>query len=357
MALPVTGPHYRLTMFKAPYANPAGFRPDWGFREQWSYRQAKPFDRPLDYDMLTVQVLTYEHSVLNDLQIPTYLDVLEQPSGSAVTAAYNKAYERYRNAVTQTASLAVSLAERKQAASMMTKRIEQLLTFGNCIRHRRFTQACDVLGISRNSLRRMNIRKGAKAASSNYLEFHFGWSPLVSDIGSAIDVLQSPIRDLTAVGTATVRGKTLWVNPEPWWHTTHRTWLARVRIASDVRVTNPNLWRANQLGFVNPATVLWELVPFSFVLDWFVNVSDFLSGFSDNVGLSLANSYVTTVKEGRTVFRQYDNYGYSGIHRRVTRGTGTPPGPILSLRAPWNLSVRRGAAAAALLVQLCKTIR
>jgi hypothetical protein len=64
-------------------------------------------------------------------------------------------------------------------------------------------------------------------------------------------------------------------------------------MGAEVHISNPNLYLANKLGFVNPAVIAWELVPFSFVVDWFVPVGNFLSQWTDFVGLSLQNGYTT----------------------------------------------------------------
>jgi hypothetical protein len=45
------------------------------------------------------------------------------------------------------------------------------------------------------------------------------------------------------------------------------------------------------MGLTNPAVVAWELVPFSFVVDWFVNVSEFLGQFDEFIGLALDEPY------------------------------------------------------------------
>lgn len=37
---------------------------------------------------------------------------------------------------------------------------------------------------------------------------------------------------------------------------------------------------ANELAFIDPLTTAWEIVPFSFIVDWFVNVGDLIKAFS-----------------------------------------------------------------------------
>lgn len=50
------------------------------------------------------------------------------------------------------------------------------------------------------------------------------------------------------------------------------------------RITVPNsAIMLSQLGVTKPIGVLWELIPFSFVLDWFTDLSGFISQFEDPV--------------------------------------------------------------------------
>jgi hypothetical protein len=127
-----------------------------------------------------------------------------------------------------------------------------------------------------------------------------------------------------------------------------------------VSVSNPNLAIANQMGFVNPLSVAWEAVPFSFVVDWFSNVGQCLSAMTDFVGFNIERSY-TTVFVSLTgeyldvadVPNRWDLSSYNlnvnqGV--TVTRSTGIT-GPVLK-RTPFKgMSVSRGATAISLLVQ------
>ncbi len=132
-------------------------------------------------------------------------------------------------------------------------------------------------------------------------------------------------------------------------------------ISSRVRVDNPNLFLASRLGLTNPAAVAWELVPYSFVVDWFVNVGDYLNQFSEFHGVTLINPYHTIYTrmkgKGAKWYHPTPDYwrGYelfcSG--NRTVRNLGFPS-ITLRPKPGWFLSPSRALTAASLVIQRLK---
>jgi hypothetical protein len=110
------------------------------------------------------------------------------------------------------------------------------------------------------------------------------------------------------------------------------------------------------LGFINPISVAWALVPFSFIVDWFVNVQQVLEQFTDFAGLTLSNPATTAFYELDYAYDRTDIYhpgGYTYKSWEMVRTQGLS-GPVLHLR-PWKgLSPYRGATAIALLLGVLK---
>lgn len=48
---------------------------------------------------------------------------------------------------------------------------------------------------------------------------------------------------------------------------------------------NPGLRQLNGLGLLNPALLWWELLPYSFVVDWFLPVGDVLTSLTAGIGM------------------------------------------------------------------------
>lgn len=265
--------------------------------------------------------------------------------------ALNSAYERLRKSLGESASLAVTLAEHRQAVSMIAKRATQLFSFVSALKKLKFTRAASILGLTK-----VPPKVGrSKSLANNYLEFHFGWAPLVKDIGNAVEVLQSALPPFSVQGRGSSEAASFTQFNEPPWQGSYYWYrdraLTKVKMHGWVRINNPNLHLANQLGFTNPALVAWELIPFSFVVGWFVNVENFLSQFTDFVGLDIiqpSTTYLTTSSRDS----QYPNYGWVYRAERFSfqRFMGFDK-PGLLIPPFEGFSVRRGLAAISLLVQ------
>jgi hypothetical protein len=223
----------------------------------------------------------------------------------------------------------------------------------------------------RRKVRRENgeIRVGSKTGANAWLELHFGWVPLCQDIFNAVQVLSSnpPANRVKATARYTELVKesfpptTYPIN----WAGISGNAVYGALVQADVYVSNPNLALANQLGLVNPATVAWELVPFSFLVDWFYPVGAFLDSFSDLLGYKIEYPMTTTLRKVDFVQRNVDQPSASSSRRdqrllqnavRVKRTLGIPPYVLRTV--PFKgFSVARGATAISLVIQQFLSLR
>lgn len=348
MVAPVTGPFSSLRTRNV--VNPSyGWTMQWGDTRRTWYRQGKPYNLPLPYNFSDKQILKWERS--HDAY---YVQTPDLPNGlmSGISAiAYVQAYSKFVDEVKGTAAeAAVNWAERKQAVSTIQKRSMQLLSFVRDVRNLKWSRAWRTLGF-RNPPTARPTKREVKDLGGLWLEFWLGWSPLISDIGNAVEILQGEVPTFRASGRKTVRSA--WVGSGSGWM--YRKFVERAswRIDARVVVDNPNLLLANKLGFVNPAGIAWELVPFSFVVDWFANVGDFLGSYTDFMGVSLRDAYRTEYID-HWQRSQYSGSYYKAFEGRVVavnRSVGAPPGPQLIIRPFTGLSVTRGLTAVSLLLQ------
>lgn len=354
--LPITGPYSKTIEYYGP-PNMYGTRPiHLSVRRDW-HRQAKPYNLPLTYtlDKRFIENFSSQHPAL--LRDISNVDVAVDQN--VKDAIYAKCYAKFRDALLQEqAQMSVNLAERQQALDMMASRIMQLVKFAKSVRKGNFANAAQALGIRQDLTRPgRKIRTKAKDFGNTWLEYHFGWEPLVKDIGSCMELLVTPLPPIIiSARSGELRQRSFTRGSGTSLELVNEVLSVKQQMVAQVRVQNPNLRLLDQLGFVNPAVVAWELVPFSFVVDWFVNVGDFLGSFTDFWGESLvAGTFYQTFyfKKWQRVAQPTpgQNTKFDGTRVLLMRGTGLPTGPALHIRPLKRLSWERGLTAASLLVK------
>lgn len=345
----ISGPYYKS--FQTPGASnaPGAYK----YFRTW-YRQTRPWVHPLAFSFNKTRIISGNQLSLDNMgPIDSNLEV----------RATNQAYERFKNGFYNSveSQMAVNIAERKQAVSMISKRSLQLLQFTRAVRRGQIHKAAAAIGLSKPPRKRERKWARSKDWSDLWLEFHFGWAPLVGDIGSAVEILQSGIPPAVVSGSGSASGTTI-SHPYSHWSeswTVTDTSRVNVKMKAKVQITSPNLHLANQMGFVNPFSVVWELVPFSFVVDWFTNVGDILASMSDFAGSTLIDPYTTKFsRHNQDVFFTSTftpGIAYTGVAEQilVQRSLGLSA-PSFEVKPFRGFSVTRGATAIALLLQSMK---
>lgn len=130
----------------------------------------------------------------------------------------------------------------------------------------------------------------------------------------------------------------------------------------DVIVTNHNYHLANKLGFTNPVLTAWQMVPASFIADWFVNVGQVLASLTDFEGLTFINTGTAQRVEITASARGVTWDGWSsgstvlvrqdGTATLLNRNPGNFPRPRLEARMLDKLSLTRAATSIGLLVEI-----
>lgn len=155
-----------------------------------------------------------------------------------------------------------------------------------------------------------------------WLMWRYGVRPLVGEITALLKILEAtPI-----VGKRrTFRGKYVHEMPDTAidshavWSGTGAGWDYKItekrnaifRAGVLVQIENSINSGLAMLGFDNPLEAVWELVPYSFIADWFFNIGDVINAIIGNPSLSPVCSFVTETVT-HTVIAECSGFSLNG---------------------------------------------
>lgn len=178
---------------------------------------------------------------------------------------------------------------------------------------------------ARKASTRSARRNAEKSIAGSYLEAVFGWAPLVHDIydaGVAVNSLRHfGLIRVSAVGrqlsaTSTMHNTTSGAGNTMYYHKVTRR-LYDVRFFGAVRVeprtvaqANLDRWGLNPLRDFVPTA--WELLPWSWAIDYFSNISDIMASWST---LFARKAWVGVTKRSIQRLYSYEIATKSSAHR------------------------------------------
>lgn len=276
----------------------------------------------------------------------------------------NKAYDKFKEAATgESAQLGVLLAERKEAFGMIANRVLGLRSSYRSLRRGDFKGALKKLSVDPKRKHRNKRRAAAHEVSGLWLEYWFGWSPTVQDIYSGCEVLTQDLPVGRYSGTSGSRFDIFSEDKDtqPNWDTRERG-LYLCKTGATVKLVNPDLFLMSQLGLINPVSIAWEVVPFSFVVDWFTKLGSVIDATTDWVGLELSDPYRTYLVPNYSMYHRnevaaewrkgfYFGTEYNGTLMARHRGLQKPTVLVPKL-LNFGTSKTRAATAVSLLTAL-----
>jgi hypothetical protein len=218
----------------------------------------------------------------------------------------------------QKVNFAQAYAERRQTAQLVTSSLNRMTQSLNAL-------ARASLGGRKAAVREAwrilrGLKRSPRSIPQSWLEYQYGWNPLMSDIKGSIDSLQK--YDKSRDWVVTVKGSKLEKSSGFWdshpsnprtdgldYFVGTKSTFAGVFVRLDVIPDNSFLATVTSLGLTNPALLAWELVPYSFVVDWFLPIGDWLSTLDATLGYKFGFGSKSIRREGvvKAVFRK----GYS----------------------------------------------
>lgn len=195
----------------------------------------------------------------------------------------------------QKVNLGENLATFRQTVEMFALKASLLQRALQSLKSRR--EFSSFLKLSARQLR----RKGPlKALASEYLEYVYGLKPLMADVHDTLQILKQGLgKDhlIKSVGTARRNDQKSFPSPvlsystQP--RTTSGTYKFKTTVWARVDPGNAGLRALNQLGLLNPLGLAWDLVSYSFVVDWFIPVGPVLYALSAPAGLIFVSGTIS----------------------------------------------------------------
>lgn len=194
-------------------------------------------------------------------------------------------------------NLAVSAATGIQTVDMAVNSIGSLATAMSRLRRGDVGGALRSLGrtTGHRDVKRVRDKLDSSDLSGAWLAMQYGWLPTMSDVYEASRAFA--FRNESRMQRYVVRTKAKkefdsstskpnWSCPSTWTYSKQ----IQYELAEDFSLSAPRA-----LGLTDPASVAWELLPWSFVIDWFLPIGDYISAL--NVIPFLKGKYWITHKE------------------------------------------------------------
>jgi hypothetical protein len=241
----------------------------------------------------------------------------------------------------QSVNLGQAYAERAQTARLIGDAAIRIAKTLNNLKKGNFVGAARDLGVGVPKRAHARFKKSypkrqAEAVSQAWLELQYGWKPLLSDVyGAAEQLAQSHNRPATKT-VKSRKSKTIPIS----YRTkvtygkavleTVRTGTSKVDVTYSITyaMTSPNIASAKEMGLTNPLLIAWELLPFSFVADWFVPIGSYIGNLDATLGCTFLNGY-------RTIYQIADStsmVSYNGIDNYSVQQNGFKVGQMKDVR-------------------------
>lgn len=129
--------------------------------------------------------------------------------------------------------------------------------------------------------------------ASNWLSFQYGWRPLIQDVHEAtkhLAYLLNADRNKTYRVSKRVNGDTT----KPYisiYYPTSQTVYTRKSIVARVSTVD----EIGLVGLKDPASIAWELMPYSFVVDWFIPIGNYLS--AKDLSRQIKGTFIVSTKQ------------------------------------------------------------
>ncbi len=159
--------------------------------------------------------------------------------------------------------------------------------------------------------------------ANRYLEYVYGWKPLVNDIYTLVEKAKKISEDpliLNARGSSTRQYD---IRPQVFGASSPNS-TTEILSGVDLITTRCSIWAKvlpehaglrslNQLGLVNPFSLAWELLPWSFVVDWVVPIGPVFEALTAPAGLQFLDGSISSRQRVSASYSQVMTGGVTNV--------------------------------------------
>lgn len=290
--------------------------------------------------IVTSEGAIYQGFIYNRNSTTVNTDVAALPSGcpyflndlSHDMSSYNRALDAAIDAVlNQQVNLAQVFAERAQAVRMIYESANRIFRAMYAVKKLDYQSVLRELGYHSSYPKQMHGNMG-----KDWLAFQYGWKPLLADVRGSAELLASAMlknrfyikvkktRSYSEPGYLGYRTPRFDNDDLGQFNYSFSPKETTSKVSLTFDVTNEFLREGKTTGILDPLTLAWELLPYSFVIDWFLPVGDFLKRLNYDSGLRYVDGYSVQHTTQSWLFRgDSTSYTPPGYNYTVTT-FGTP---------------------------------
>lgn len=263
-----------------------------------------------------------------DWSFEAYSNVFAPPTALAEHLPYarNKAIRKLldRANLGVQANLAQDFAQVGQTLNLLSDSIQRIRTSVLALKSGNIPKAITTLTANQRPVRVRGKRYqpyASQGVASNWLALQYAWKPLLQNIKGTLQSLADSISVGGFVNVATASGTAdsqvssklplTYLSPASVSAEQLQSTLTRCKLKLYYQVDDHLKQFMAQTGFTNPVNLAWEILPFSFVADWFIPIGPFLETLSAWDGLKFrGGSQVLFTR--RTTVITLDYAGFPG---------------------------------------------
>lgn len=199
------------------------------------------------------------------------------------------------------ANIAVMFAERKKTTQTVLSAMASIAAAARHLKGGRFQQAARSLGVGGKDHPGRDI-------SQQWLALQYGWLPLLSDVHAICGAKPVLGKLVKAASVSTRYEGPINGTSDPFSYSMTNEVKFRCSIRAELRISNSAVANASSFGLTDPLSVAWELVPFSFIVDWFLPVGPYLTALHALDGFEILNPCTTyaVTNDLKTFYSRYE---------------------------------------------------